>query len=1301
MSTPGRWRALLLADEAVRQAWTGSAPAARALAEVWGLPDAGPEALRARLEQQGALAAAVLPALEERVRARLSGQDGDPLRALIAPGGLEPSLRLDLERLAPELSAELVRARVPTDAPLEVLPEERYLRFRRIGRGGQGAVYSAYDGRLNRVVAFKLLAPPGEAGAGAPPGDPLSAALSDDLPEGVTLGELESRFLHEARLAAALDHPGVVAVHDVGRVPGGAPYYTMRLVPSGRTLEQAFAAVVAGPLERRLTLLEPFLRVCDTLHFAHGRGIVHRDVKPENVLLGEHGEVLLVDWGLARSGAAPAGTPGAPPVPPRGLETEPRALGTLGYISPEALLGDLEHVDARSDVYALGAMLYRIVTGRVPHLDAGVGSPQSRVLADDPVPPWQVAPDAPRALGVIALGALERDRERRTPDAATLAAAVRAWQAASAAERAAEAAASEAAGLLEGLPRVPLAAQGPLLDRVAALAERARAAPAPPPALHGVEEALAAAREALAVARARRLARRARRGALGLGLAALAAAGLLAWRARAVAEARVEAQRQEARGRESALRAASFVRSAAEELSRSDGEPPAQVGRLLLDAARLAGRDPLLDLLLGEAHRRRALPLGPAAATCQALAAAGRLLAVGDEQGVVTLLDPSGGGERGRLALGAGRVTALALAPQGDLLLAAIEGRGLIAARPADGAAAEPIVLPGAAGAGGRCLRLGMLPGAGARAALAELEDGRLVLVDLVERAVRWQAFTGATPGTLRTAVTPDGSLVACVAREATGRVLLFEAADGRERPTALLLAGATGRDVAFVGPDRLVVACSDGVLRTLDAATGSVTAQRRLHPDPRRALSHATFHAGAGRVATAGLDARVWLVDPAPDGGLRTLEGLGSTVKGLAFSGSGARLVGRDDAGSVCVWDVQTGTVVARAEGLAGTWEDVALPSASGDALLLRRAGGPLRRLPLVRAPLSSTPGLTLPSALDAARGQVALAHDGQVDWLRLDDGARAPGGRLLPPGGGDGYPCLAPDGAALALVRGAEVALAPVDADGALGPARSLKGHAAEVQLFQFRPDGRQLATGDAAGLLWLWDVAGSAASVRIDAGPGTLGGFVYGGGGATLITAGASGRIATFDATTGALRGALPAPGPGTIEILEPAPDDQRLLVGFQDGRALLWDARRGQTLHELTGPGPRLFSALHDPGSDAVVLGDASGRVRAFDARRGVELALWRSEGFVSSLSLALEGRLLVAGSVGGRVLLIDLQRRALLARLPLLSDVEFAFVDPACRRLIASGSAAGTGLYDVEPERRPLEELEVALGLRAP
>jgi serine/threonine-protein kinase len=214
-----------------------------------------------------------------------------------------------------------------------------------------------------------------------------------------------------------LTHPGIVPVFDIGFRDDGKPFYTMQFV-RGRTLAQVLRS--SGSLAERLRYLNHFHELCQAVAFAHSRGVVHRDIKPHNVVIGEFGQAMLIDWGLAKQTHAareeplePGEVPDAPDATVAGS-----VVGTPAYMSPEQAAGRLEDVDERSDVFGLGAVLYEILTGRAPHEGRKV---TELLAAARTVSAAPVGPEAPRELAVIAHKALALDRAERYERAAEMA----------------------------------------------------------------------------------------------------------------------------------------------------------------------------------------------------------------------------------------------------------------------------------------------------------------------------------------------------------------------------------------------------------------------------------------------------------------------------------------------------------------------------------------------------------------------------------------------------------------------------------------------------------------------------------------------------------------------------------------------------------------------------------------------------------------------------------------------------------------------------------------------------------------
>ena len=335
--------------------------------------------------------------------------------------GGETDVATDADRtMAPETDPHLpppiddgppVIARSSAGGPRPADRPARLQLFGEIGRGGMGVVLRGRDPDLRRDLAVKV--------------------LRDDLRDSP---EMVRRFVEEAQIAGQLQHPGVVPIHELGTFADDRPYFTMKLV-KGRTLSQLLAEGRASEAERA-RVLGIFEQVCQTVAYAHAHGVIHRDLKPSNVMVGSFGEVQVMDWGLAkvlRQGGDDNDAPAAPDpetviatarsLADSDLSSAGSVLGTPSYMAPEQARGEVEAIDERADVFALGSILCEILTGQPAFVGPRSVDIQRRAADGDLSGAWLRldACDAEAELLALARDCLAPERGARPRDAGVVA----------------------------------------------------------------------------------------------------------------------------------------------------------------------------------------------------------------------------------------------------------------------------------------------------------------------------------------------------------------------------------------------------------------------------------------------------------------------------------------------------------------------------------------------------------------------------------------------------------------------------------------------------------------------------------------------------------------------------------------------------------------------------------------------------------------------------------------------------------------------------------------------------------------
>ena len=286
--------------------------------------------------------------------------------------------------------------------PERINVNTRYAFFKTIARGGKCVIQSCKDLHLSRVICYKS----------------LRQELHDDRVE-------QQRFLREARVTAMLQHPNTVPVYELGRNNHGYLYFTMKLV-HGYTLRELLDPRYRDRYDLQ-QLLDVLIQIGHALNYAHTHGVIHRDIKPENILVGPFGEVLLLDWGLAkvwdRDGVSPEPPESAEPVidsDDLSLTGQGKLQGTISYMSPEQIERD-PGIDARTDIFSLGVILYEILSGALPTSSEKFDDILREIKEAEPPPPSaRTGRAVPKRLEKLAMACITKRPDDRIPSAAEL-----------------------------------------------------------------------------------------------------------------------------------------------------------------------------------------------------------------------------------------------------------------------------------------------------------------------------------------------------------------------------------------------------------------------------------------------------------------------------------------------------------------------------------------------------------------------------------------------------------------------------------------------------------------------------------------------------------------------------------------------------------------------------------------------------------------------------------------------------------------------------------------------------------------
>jgi eukaryotic-like serine/threonine-protein kinase len=1047
--------------------------------------------------------------------------------------------------------------------------EFRDLRFH--AAGALGDVFMARNAELYRDVALKFLKPDRAS-------DPDS----------------RRRFLQEAEVTGRLEHPGVVPIYALGTDASGAPCYAMRFI-RGETLQHAIDAFHAAeqpgrdPSERSLALrelLNRFVSICNTVAYAHSRGILHRDLKPRNVMLGKYDETLVLDWGLAKAfkrgdAARAVGEETLTPSSGSGEDgSDTPTLGVVGtpaYMSPEQAEARWDLVGPASDVFSLGGILYAILTGRAPYTGHRGVEAMEKVKQCEFPPPRQIQPGVPRALEAVCLKAMARQTEDRYRSATDLAADVRRWLAD-----------EPVTALHEGWG--PRLARWTRRNRIWVQSGTAALVLV---ALVAVVAAVALNASWVEEAKARR--RADEQGAQALQ--SLKREG----EARRRADASADAARHNLYLAH--IRAMSLAQSA------YDG---GNIGRALelLEGQRPGpGRDDLRSwewhLLWRLCHDElRTLTGHSAPISGLAYSRDGRRIATADVDGTLKVWDALTGREIWTRE-GLSEWPSVAFSPDGRRLVS--EGRA--------GRIGEMLIWDVDANRELRCLeghgqRVQMVSfgGDGRRIASAHVngrvivwdaEDGRelrswlchdnnLAAIALSPDG-RWLASCGDSlrlddPGVklwdietgqlvwakrghsdvpFSVAFSPDGRRLATAGGS---EVKLWDTRDGRELRSIEASVGRVTR-VAFGDEGRLIAAaCGDGLVRLLEAETGREVRVLKGHTAGVREI---VFGADGLRLASGGFDMAVKIWDAGTTRNPRDLLRLSAPTRSLAFSPDGRWLITSSGqmtkGGEVKLWDLASGQERWTAHAQTAWYTNVAF-SPDGRSVVVRgdyeveiRDAADGRR----RQSLSGLAGYDIRSIAFSPDGR-SLATAGQVSggkpdatiWDLTTGQRRRSLGDWAHTGSVEGL-AYSPDGRGLATISDEGEGIIRIwDADSGQ-MLRSWGAHSRSIEMLArglaFSQDGRMLASF-ATGEVKLWEADTGRRLQTLKASQAS--GVAFSPDGRRLATAGGDG-VKVWDVASGqellAFKQDL-----GMAHSVAFSPDGWRLAAGG-DSRVRVWDAR----------------------------------------------------------------------------------------------------------------------------------------------
>jgi WD40 repeat protein/tRNA A-37 threonylcarbamoyl transferase component Bud32 len=1120
--------------------------------------------------------------------------------------------------IAPTVSGWPLAADEDDDTSFPEVDQERYQIEGEHARGGIGRIMKARDRRLGRPVAIKELL---DAGSGN-----------------------EVRFLREARVTARLEHPAIVPVHDLGRWEDGGPFYSMKMV-SGQSLKERIDAC-AG-MEDRLALLPNLIAVVDAIAYAHSQGVIHRDLKPQNVIVGPFGETVVIDWGLAKD-TRHEGDDEDEATPYRvsgdSLTIVGTVMGTPAYMPPEQARGD--EVDERADIYALGAILYHLLRGSAPYKGTESADVVAAVL--DGPPPALDDEDGPGELVAIANKAMARDAGTRYGSAIKLAADLKRFQTGK-------------------LVTAHSYSRWSLLKRWLL---RYRA----PVAVAAVAVVLLAA---MAVASVRHIMMEKD----------------IAQAQRRVAEGRT-LQLLEEQGRRELL--AQKPLRAAVYLSRAWAEKRSPtVGWLLADAMRP------LDALMVSVNA------SDDGITDQVLVSGGTVVVTADDKGGLRLADARTGEQRWAIKAHDKQIRQVAASSDGKRIVTGSfdgkarlwRGTGELIATVTEskwgvmGVAVSPDGRRAVVSSRSTVIMVATADGKelwrrdakdyttntafspdGAQVAVAGASG--TVQVNDAETGALVYTLTGHHSGVWVVRFSRDGASLISTSADNSAR--LWDRRTGKLRHQ---LAGHTAlvHDAAFSPDSRFVATASnDRTARVWNVATGALVHKLEGHDD---IVASIRYDPSGSLLLTASNDGTARLWDATSGRAIATLTGHRRCTS-AEITADGRRIITTGDDGSMRIWKstgwkriatlakhtarLSTGefsadgrVLTAGFDGFVHIWSstgkhlaalDAGPEKAPGKNLRMSADASPEKNREAMRNMMRAAAYMVV-SARFSPDGKrvVAVSSNGTIKLFDSSSGKKLSSVRA--PHAGLGATAFSPDSRVLAVAAGKIVRLFEISKGKALV---TLKGHTANVREVIFSRDGRLLVTASDDNTARIWSVTGELRH--------TLGGHGR--------------RVTSLDISA----------------------DGAMVVTSSDDKLARVWRTSTGQLLHTLAGR-----MARFSPAGDRLATGSRDGSGRIWDSATGVLVAaLDGHRNTIRGLAWSPDGTRVITASADATARIWEAANGRLLAKLEGHADeVVAASFDPSGRIALTVGRDGRGVLWSVEAEQRPADEINRLVAERSP